>query len=184
MKNLVIFILIICCCFLAFEIFFKREGIGEAKFQNDYLDTGLKRTIELKDRTLIHKVRVPEVGQGTKEGQSLLAAKAENFYIPPEGSFSYIEREDGEYKLDVKDYGFIFKLYFGFSSNLEGKFSPLLGARLFYYGRWGVGCGYSLNDGAALLFERRIDDFFPLDNTILFFGANKNTAVFGAAVFL
>ena len=114
MKNLAIIILIVCCCFLLFAIFAKREAVEGAKIPNDYLDTGLKRMIELKDRTLIHKVRVPEVGQGTKEGQSLLAAKTENFYIPPEGSFSYIEREDGEYKLDVKDYGFIFKLYFGY----------------------------------------------------------------------
>ncbi len=184
MKNILIVVLLVCCALLLLAISFKNREVESAKFQSDYLEIGLKRTIELKERTLIHKVRTPELEDAAEEGKGGAGVKAEKFYIPPEGSFSYIEQEDGAYKLDVKDYGFVFKLYFGIASNFDGKFSPLLAARIFYYGRWGIGCGYSLNDGAALLFERRIDDFIPLDNTILFLGANRNTAVFGAAVFL
>ncbi len=184
MKNFLIILLSVCCGVLLCVLYVNRKEIEAVKFQSDYLEIGLKRTMELKERTLIHKVRLSKSADCLEGNSSSQSTRTEKYYIPPEGSFSYVEKEGGEYKLEVKDYGFTFKLYFGVGANIEGEITPLMAARLFYYGRWGVGCGYSLNDGAAVLFERRTDDFLPFDNTILFLGAGKNTAVFGAAVFL
>lgn len=185
MKNLLLFALALLSLFLFVSLNCERKALKRASDANNVLEADLKRTLTLKNRILTYKARLPEKTESSARADSSVeAAESKSFYIPPEGSFTYREFMDGEDKLDVKNYGFVLRFYAGGVYSPSAGFSPLTGARLFYFGRWGAGAAYSLKNGFLISAERRLDDILPFKNTALFLGINKNTAALGTVVFL
>ncbi len=185
MKNVLLFALTVLSLFLFVSLNSERKALQRAYAKNDVLSADLKRTLTLKNRVLTYKSRLPgETKPQTQAGSSEESAESKSHYIPPEGTFTYREFTDGEAKLEVKNYGFVLRFYAGGVYSPRAGFSPLAGARLFYFGRWGAGAAYSLKNGFLISAERRLDDVLPFKNTALFFGINKNTAALGTVVFL
>ena len=175
MKRVLLFLFLLVCAGL---FFYFSSGKREGNIQSGYLAPGVKRSLVLNNREVTHSVRIDE-GEDSSE-----SVKSESFYVPPEGSFTYIEKQDGLYDIDIEDYGFTFGLYIGIACGAEAECSAAAAARLFYYKRWGIGAGYLFDAGPVITLERRVDDLLKMDNALLFLGFNKNAVVFGAGIFL
>lgn len=185
MKTFLLFALTLLSLFLFVSLNSERKALQRAVAENEVLSADLKSSLTLKNRVLTYKSRIREQSAAADAPLSSCETAEKNvYYIPPEGSFTYREFTRGGSKLDVKNYGFTLRFYAGGVYSPRGGVSPLAGARLFYFGRWGAGAAYSLKNGFLISAERRLDDILPFKNTALFFGINKNTAALGAVVFL
>lgn len=184
MKNILLLVLTLLCLFLLLSLNFERAALRRALSAQEVLDSDLKRTLTLKNRVLTYKARKDGLCKENSPAPQNAPLEKEVYYIPPEGSLTYREFLDGGSKIKVKNYGFTLRFYAGAVYAARSGFAPAVGARLFYFGRWGAGAAYSLKDGFLLSAQRRLDDIAFLHNTAVFIGANKNTAAFGAVVFL
>lgn len=185
MKNFLLLALTLLSLFLFVSLNSERKALQRGVTEKELLSADLKSSLTFKNRVLTYKSRICEQSAAAdKPLSSSEAAERKVYYIPPEGSFTYREFTRGGSKLDVKNYGFSVRFYTGGVYSPRSGFSPMAGARLFYFGRWGAGAACSLKNGLLISAERRLDDILPFKNTALFFGINKNTAALGAVVFL
>ena len=187
MKNLLIFLLLVLSAFLFYRFVLKDTKISGSCAEKEFIQGNLNKFIAFKDGILKYAFKAADEKRGAAQnaaGNQPLPAEIKNICLPREGSFVYREFTDGKNSLDIKTCGLTFKPYAGAQYRAKEGISPVLGVRLLYFGRWGAGGVYGVKSGCFLSAERRLDDIPFLSNSALFFGINKKTATFGAAVFL
>lgn len=153
MKNIIIYILGAVCVYLAFNGYLKDNAINSLTAQNTTLAADLKTQITFTPkRQIIYKTR-------TVAGEVKTIIK----YVPQEGSAEITQSTDGNNtELRVNALGWTFRPAL---VGLIGKEPQIgLGARLFYWNRYGAGAGlgFSRENISPFIFaDRRIDDFIP-----------------------
>ena len=160
-----------------------------ASFKLEKFNKDLKTEMVLKGNYLTIKESLYNTQQNIKDKKNCNTdplfnyAKVNSFYIPQEGGFIYKEYKNGAKSVYTDIFGLTFRPYCGTGFVTDKKIHPFAGSRLAYYKSWGCGimfCGNELMFSA----EKRLDNLPFFNNSALLIGINKNTAVFGAAVFL
>lgn len=163
-KNIFIYILLAACALFSFNNYLKERAINSLTERNTTLAADLKAQITFAPKgKIIYKTR-------TVQGEVKTVIK----YLPPEGSAEITQSTDGENtELRVNALGWTFRPAL---VGLIGKEPQIgLGARLFYWNRYGAGAGlgFSRENISPFIFaDRRIDDLIPfLYNSSLGAGA-------------
>lgn len=152
-KNILIYILLAACALFAFNNYLKEKAINSLTEQNTTLSADLKAQITFTPkRQIIYKTR-------TVAGEVKTIIK----YVPQEGSAIITQSTDGEkLELRVNALGLTFRPAL---LGLIGQKPQIgIGARLFYWQRYGagVGFGFSRENISPLVFaDRRVDDLVP-----------------------
>lgn len=178
-KNILIYILGGCALFFAFTTKLKDRQIEVLNNQNAVLQDGLKRQIIFRRNRIIYKYR-PAAGQKLP-AQKETKTEVKTYFVPVEGFGEITENAQDIAVIKIKNYGFTFKPFIGVAAG--DKITPVGGARLFFYNRWGLGGGFTY-DGPALALDRRMDDVLPFDNISLMLLGGYKQVYFGAAVYL
>lgn len=155
-KNIIIYILCGFCALFAFNSFLKDRAINTLTEQNTTLQNDLKAQITITPkRQIIYKTR-------TITGEVKTIIK----YLPVEGSATINQNADtGEIDLKAKNHGWTFRPLA--SGMIDNKgLSGGIGARLYFYDRWGAGGIVSLSNNInevkpKIFVDRRVDDFVP-----------------------
>lgn len=152
-KNIIIYILCGICALFAFNSFLKDRAINTLTEQNTTLQNDLKAQITITPkRQIIYKTR-------TLAGEVKTVIK----YLPPEGSATINQNSDtGDISLKVTNKGLSLRLA---AIGIIDKQPALgFGARLLYWGRYGVGAGLAFPENRILplaFADRYVDDFIP-----------------------
>ena len=152
-KNILIYILLAACALFAFNNYLKERAINSLTAQNTTLEKDLKAQITFAPKgKIIYKTR-------TIQGEVKTVIK----YLPPEGNVTISQPTDGgNVEMRVNALGLTFRPAL---LGLLGKEAQIgLGARLFYWNRYGagLGLGFSRENITPLIFcDRRIDDLVP-----------------------
>jgi hypothetical protein len=117
-------------------------------------DITLEKEIIEKNLQNIIKVKNTEVKVVTRDGDKV-TTRIE--YLPPEGQIKISTDLDNKQHIELIDRGWTFRPNIGIS--YSDKMSFMLGARLFYWNRYGGGVAIN-STGLSLYVDRRIDDFF------------------------
>ena len=168
LKNILLPVLAFISLCLAFMLKAQQNRLDALCAQNKTLQEGINRQIVFERRKIIYKNRSP--------------AKNIVYYIPAEGSAEITEKDGGVVEFKVEDKGFTFKPFIGFGAGTGGA-EPFAGARLFYWGRYGLGAAVT-PDGFFAAADRKIDDILPFENTSLIVLGGYKKAYLGLAVYL
>ena len=117
-------------------------------------DVTLEKEVLEKNLQNIIKVKSTEVKVVTREGDKVIT-KVE--YLPPEGQIKISTDLDNNQHIELIDRGWTFGPNIGIS--YSDKMSFMIGARLFYWNRYGGGLAIN-SKGLSVYLDRRIDDFF------------------------
>ena len=152
-KNILIYLLLGALGLFAFNNYLKERAINSLTAQNTTLEKDLKAQITFAPKgKVIYKTR-------TVQGEVKVTVK----YLPPEGNVTISQPTDGgNIEMRVNALGLTFRPAL---LGLLGKEAQIgLGARLFYWDRYGagLGLGFSRENITPLIFcDRRIDDLVP-----------------------
>ncbi len=170
-KNIFICALAAAALYFAFSAKIKQQRLDAALAQNTVLAEGVKRQFIIERNKIIYKYRT-----------ACGAAETKTYFLPAEGRVEIKETPQDKAEINVKNKGFTFKPFA--AAAYGGGASFALGARLFYYNRYGLGAAVN-NEGLPLISaDRRVDDILPLENTSLIFLGGYKKAYLGVAVYL
>ncbi len=170
-KNIIICALAACSLYFAFSAKLKQKQLEAALSQNTVLADGIKRQFILERNKIIYKYR-------TSCGE----AEVKTYFIPVEGRAEINETRQDEAEISITKTGFTFKPFAAAAYGTGASFA--LGARLFYFNRYGLGAAVN-NEGLPLLSaDRRLDDILPFQNTSLIFLGGYKKAYLGLALYL
>jgi hypothetical protein len=170
-KNIIICALAAASLYFAFSAKIKQKHLDAALAQNTVLAEGVKRQFIIERNKIIYKYRT-----------SCGAAEVKTYFIPVEGRAEIQETPQDSAEVSIKNKGFTFKPFAAATYGSGPSFA--LGARLFYFNRYGLGAAVN-NEGLPLLSaDRRLDDILPLENTSLIFLGGYKKAYLGVAVYL
>jgi hypothetical protein len=169
-KNLVIILLLGCLVIFQFITHQKDAALQKLQSENLQLNEKIKSIIQIQGN------QVKIVYKEGKPGKNTETIKYVNVYIPHESPHTTITTDtDGHVTVDTQKYGTGFWPFIGLG--YSNKLKPMLGARLAYYERWGVGLSTGF-DGLALFSDVRTDwDLFKNSSFGLFYDTNKNLGV-------
>jgi hypothetical protein len=166
-KN--ILIVLLCIGFLVnfFIIKQKEKELGKIQAENVKLNEKIKSLIKID----VNRIQIIYKDRDI--------VKYLNIYVPPEGGATITTDDNDQIKIDYKKFGFgVYPfLGLGFSNSLK----PLVGARLFYFSRYGVGVLTTL-DGVSLFADVRTDIGWLKNSSFGIFG-NKDTLGVGMHTF-
>ena len=169
-KNYLIIILL--CALAVFQITARNKDsqIQKLQVQNLQLNDKLKSVVQ------IHGNQVQIVYKEGKPGKNTEIIKYINTYIPPESNNTTISTDDnGKVTIDYSKYGAGFYPFIGlgYSDSLR----PLVGARLLYWNRYGLGISTGFT-GLNVFADVRTDwELFKNSSFGLFYGTDKNLGV-------
>ena len=157
--NLFIFaILIIVIAGMAFNLKAKDAEIGRLVTENFTLSERLKAQIQITNGKYKIVYRDKEV------------VKYVNVFVPPENTTTYIYVDnDDQVNIEYKKFDFTFTPFVGVS--YSGELSPEIGARLFYFDRWGTGISLSPKNVRAFV-DYRPDLSFMKNSSVGVFISN------------
>lgn len=175
-NKILVYILVVLCVYLAYGNISREISINALSAQNATLQNDLRAQITFTPkRQIIYKTR-------TVAGEVKTIIK----YLPAEGSATINQNADtGEIDLKAKNHGWTFRPLA--SGMIDNKgLSGGIGARLYFYDRWGAGGIVSLSNNInevkpKIFVDRRVDDFVPfLYNTSV--GLQGGLGTIGIAV--
>ena len=156
LNRVMLYILGAICLYLFASGFLKDKAIDSLTIQNNTLQSDLRAQITFQPKgKIVYKTR-------TLAGEVKTIIK----YLPQEGSATVSQNADtGEIDLKVKNYGFTLRPLIAGMADNEGL-SGGLGARVFFYNRYGAGGIIAISDKASeikpkIFIDRRIDDLVP-----------------------
>ena len=156
LNRVMLYILGAICLYLFASGFLKDKAIDSLTIQNNTLQADLRAQITFQPKgKIVYKTR-------TLAGEVKTIIK----YLPQEGSATVSQNADtGEIDLKVKNHGWTFRPLA--SGMIDNKgLSGGIGARLYFYERWGAGGIVSLSNNInevkpKIFVDRRVDDFVP-----------------------
>ena len=147
MNKIIFVILISVIGYLGFCNYLNNKKIDKLTIENSQLSEDLKmKTVVYKDK-VIYQVRENE------------KTKTVIKYLPPESSATITTDNQDQTTLNIKTKGFC--LFPAVNSIASNTFHFGLGARLFFFDRYGLGVGISNELKPYLYIDRRISDFIP-----------------------
>ncbi|MDR0952726.1 MAG: hypothetical protein LBM71_00840 [Elusimicrobiota bacterium] len=186
-KNILIIFLSILCLYFFLSAKIKDKQNNKIISQNTTLPGDTKRSFTVENRKVIYKYRKQNAtvnnsaATGKKEEENIAL---ETYYFAPEGEVEISQKQDDSFEINVKNKGFTFKPFAGGFFNSKKVFDYGLGARVIYYNRFGLGFLLSVEAGAALALDRRLDDVLPFENTsFMIYGSGRSFGL-GLAVYL
>ena len=168
-KNIAVYIILaIVIMFLSWQNNRHEEDIAKLSTDKGVLEDRLKNQTVLTKNKIVFRDREKVVIK----------------YVPAEGGVTISEGNDGKTELNIDNWGFTARP--GFGAYYTGEFEGALDLKLFYYDRYSLGLGSTLN-GPNVWFSRHVDDLVPVlkpDNVELSIGYGRLYDDFGHSVFL
>lgn len=175
-KIIIAFLLAIGFIFLGlwFTIKQKDRQIDKLTVENFTLNTKLQGQVKIVNGKvqIIYRDKIVEKTI-TNNVEKIIEKKV---YLPPENKNTVIA-VDKDGKIDIKydSWGTTFYPFVGLS--YSGRFSPELGARLFYLGRWGTGLSASTHNIRWFIDYRPDIDWLKNTSLGVFVGNDKETGL-------
>ncbi len=206
-KNIIIIVICGLCLYLFITLKIKERRLENLSSQNASLEEGLKRKITISGNKIIYKYRAAaqsaaransgaksasgaenpppseEESQTTKaQNADLGTVTTQSYFLPEEGRAEILQTEQDDVKINLTDKGFTLRP-FGGALYAKGGGDFFVGARIFYFKRFGAGAAFAFKNGPAAAADRRLDDILPLKNVSLVLLAGKDFIAVGAAVY-
>ena len=143
-KNILIIGLLIVASFFGHKSRGFEQQYSAAILEKEMLEKNLKNIVMIKNNQITLLKRENDTIKTTIQ------------YLPPEGNIRITVDDKDEQTVTVVNRGFTFWPNVGLLVEKEVK--PTLGARIYYWDRYGAGLGLSTS-GAHLYVDRRVDDY-------------------------
>lgn len=182
MKKYIIYALVILVCFLSLKIFFQYR---EIQSQNVLLNSDIIK-IKLEKDILEGRLKAALIKDGNEvtyiyKDKIVTKTVTVEVYVPPETIYVVRIVTDNSIVIDYNDKGFTFFPWVGLA--YDSKLSPQLGARLFYWNRFGGGL-YTDFDGFGACIDYRIDGYVNwISNSAISAGYKNGKGNLGVHVF-
>jgi len=151
LKNILIVLLVVSTAFFSIQLNKEKNKTNDLLLEKELIEKELKNIIQFKDNEVKVVYRYKD------------KIVTEIKYLPPEGKLKITIDKNDNQDVNITNKGWTFGPNVGVS--YSNKMSFMLGARVFYWNRYGGGLGLN-NNGLSLYIDRRIDDVFKfLPNT-------------------
>lgn len=176
----VIAILLVVCGMFYFQIRSKDKQIDKLNVENFTLNEKLQAQVKITNG----KVQIVYKDKEKIRYQDKIVEKIieKKVYLPPENKDTIITVDrDGKVDIIYDRYGFTFTPFVGLS--YSGKFAPELGARFFYFDRWGTGLSASVHN-IRWFIDYRIDFEWTKNTSVGVFTSSDKESGFVVHCFL